>query len=191
MRHPARRRNSLFARRSNSMGRDIPTPGPDERPGERWRGGPMIGIATKTPGCEFAEPILVSVDQAATWLGLSTRTLFRLHQAGEIPCVRPTPGRVLFSPDDLRAFKASTSAGRRRKRAESNSPLTTTAGSHRSEPILVSVDQAAWLLSFSVRTLFRLYKAGEIPCVRPTPGRVLFSLDDLRAWAETRREWRG
>ena len=50
-------------------------------------------------------------------------------------------------------------------------------------PLLVSQEQAAALLSVSPRTVFNMRKAGKIPYVRADV-RILYSVDDLRDWIE-------
>ncbi|MCC7203932.1 MAG: helix-turn-helix domain-containing protein [Phycisphaeraceae bacterium] len=50
-----------------------------------------------------AAPLLVSEREAAKMLGLCTKTLYSLRQAGKLPTVR-VGQRVLYDPADLRAF---------------------------------------------------------------------------------------
>lgn len=54
------------------------------------------------------------------------------------------------------------------------------------ERLQVNPTEAAHLLSISLRTLYRLIKAGKIPTIGT--GRLLrFAVDDLRAWQERNR----
>lgn len=48
-------------------------------------------------------PLLVSANEASRMLGISSRTLWSMTHAGEIPCVR-LRGRVLYDPRDLVAW---------------------------------------------------------------------------------------
>lgn len=54
------------------------------------------------------------------------------------------------------------------------------------QPLLLSAPDAAAALSISERTLWGMTKAGEIPHVRQGR-RVLYYVDDLRAWIESHR----
>jgi len=51
------------------------------------------------------------------------------------------------------------------------------------EPVLVDAASAAKLLSISTKTLWLRTKSGEIPS-RRIGGRVLYSLNALRRWAD-------
>ncbi len=53
-----------------------------------------------------SDPLLVDVRRAAAMLGVSQRTLWTLTHDGTIPVVR-IGSRVLYDPQDLRAFIAS------------------------------------------------------------------------------------
>lgn len=53
------------------------------------------------------------------------------------------------------------------------------------EPMLLTVRQAAQVLSISERTLFSLTKSGEIPAVRFGERNVRYDPADLRRWIET------
>lgn len=53
---------------------------------------------------------------------------------------------------------------------------------------LLTYREAADFLSISERSLGSLFRDGKIASVRPTPGSVRFSIDDLRAYAESQRQ---
>lgn len=55
------------------------------------------------------------------------------------------------------------------------------------EPLLLTPRDAARLLSVCERTLYELTRSGEIPVIRR--GRLVrYSIEDLRAWIDRRRE---
>lgn len=65
------------------------------------------GLASIGPG---GDTLLLSIREAARMLGISDRTLWSLTAPrGPIKCVRLT-GRVLYSPEALRAFIAQQEA---------------------------------------------------------------------------------
>ena len=49
------------------------------------------------------QPILLSVDETAVFLGLSSNTIRKLANQGDLPKVK-IGSRTLFSPDDLRRY---------------------------------------------------------------------------------------
>lgn len=51
------------------------------------------------------QPILFGVEEAATFLGLSSHTIRKMADRGDLPKVK-IGTRTLFDPDDLRAFVA-------------------------------------------------------------------------------------
>lgn len=53
--------------------------------------------------------------------------------------------------------------------------------------LLLTAVEAAQSLSISPRTLWTLTHRGELPCVR-VGVRVLYDVDDLRAWINRRKE---
>jgi Helix-turn-helix domain len=54
------------------------------------------------------EPLLVDDRTACKMLGLCTRTLFKLRKAGRLAYHVPVPGRVMYDPADIEAFKKSS-----------------------------------------------------------------------------------
>ena len=58
-------------------------------------------LTQQPPTVRNESPLLVSESEAAKLLGISARSLFKLRQAGRIPCTR-LGGRVLYSPARLR-----------------------------------------------------------------------------------------
>jgi predicted DNA-binding transcriptional regulator AlpA len=79
-----------------------------------------------------------------------------------------------------------------------NGPLTEegppAAATALPEPLLVSAQDAARLCGVSPATWARMQAAGRAPGpVRPSPGRVLWRVAELRQWTEagcpSRREW--
>ena len=56
-------------------------------------------------------------------------------------------------------------------------------------PLLLSANKAARMLSISPRTLWTMTASGEMPCVR-IRGRVLYDVEDLRAYIEAKKERR-
>jgi excisionase family DNA binding protein len=57
------------------------------------------------PRKEQVEPILFGVEEAATFLGLSSHTIRKMADRGELSKVK-IGSRTMFSPDELRAFVA-------------------------------------------------------------------------------------
>ena len=54
----------------------------------------------------MSEPLVLDAREAAERLGISTRTLFSLTKAGELPAVR-IKRRIFYTMDDLRSFIAA------------------------------------------------------------------------------------
>lgn len=52
---------------------------------------------------------------------------------------------------------------------------------------LLTVEQAAEMLALAPRTIRMLVARGDLPIVRPTPGSVRVSMDDLREYVAERR----
>lgn len=57
-----------------------------------------------------AVPPLWSVEDVATWTGLSPKTIYRLVEEGRLPCLRVSPGRIRFDPEQLRRHFAEVAA---------------------------------------------------------------------------------
>lgn len=57
--------------------------------------------------------------------------------------------------------------------------------------ILLSVKDAAKLLSVSVSYVRKLVKSGEIPAVKLGPKCLRIAVKDLEAWAESRKTMQG
>ncbi len=51
-----------------------------------------------------------TVDEAAAFMGYAKSYLYKLMSQGRVPYYRPTAGRAVFQPDEVRAFM---SRGRR------------------------------------------------------------------------------
>ena len=45
-----------------------------------------------------------TVEQAAQFTGFSTAYIYKLVHLKKIPCFKPEGGKILFSPEDLKAF---------------------------------------------------------------------------------------
>lgn len=58
------------------------------------------------------------------------------------------------------------------------------------EPLLLTVRQAAKMLSISERTLWGLTKSGDIPAVRFGGRNVRYDPADLRAWIDSTKKSR-
>lgn len=56
-----------------------------------------------------------------------------------------------------------------------------------SSPYLIGVEEAAYRLGVSVRTIYRWSRSGCIPVVR-LGDRILFDPHDLRTWVEKKKE---
>jgi excisionase family DNA binding protein len=65
-----------------------------------------MNTVTHAPESSNASEILIGEREAAKRLSLSTRTLYALRTAGQLPHVR-IGTKVLYAPDDLAAFAAS------------------------------------------------------------------------------------
>ena len=46
----------------------------------------------------------LTVEQAADFTGFSAAYIYKLVHLKKIPCFKPEGGKILFSPDDLKAF---------------------------------------------------------------------------------------
>ena len=47
---------------------------------------------------------LLREQDVAEWLGISSRTVRKLRQAGKLEYVAPTPGAIRYHPADVRAY---------------------------------------------------------------------------------------
>lgn len=66
---------------------------------------PAAAPPSANPTCPI-EPLLLTPDEAAVALRISTKTLWTLTQAGEIPAIKVGPAKKLvrYDPEDLRRW---------------------------------------------------------------------------------------
>jgi excisionase family DNA binding protein len=53
---------------------------------------------------DFIQKPALTVDEAATFLGLKKNYVYKLISQRKIPCYRPMAGRVFFKPSELEDF---------------------------------------------------------------------------------------
>jgi excisionase family DNA binding protein len=113
-------------------------------------------------------PLLFSMEEAAALLKISSKTLWKLCEAGKAPCVR-------FGARRLIPYSWLVSQG-------VNLPQNDDAG-------LVDTREASRLLGISPRHLFRFTQSGEIPCRRLGERNVRYSITELSQWVDAQSKF--
>jgi excisionase family DNA binding protein len=110
---------------------------------------------------------VLSIAEAATRLRVCDKTIRRLISSGALAAGK-VGGIWRIKQSDADALLPGDGAPARQATPEIK--------------ILLTIDETAWALSVSTRTVRRLVSAGEIPTVR-IGRQVLFRLDALHDWA--------
>ena len=113
-------------------------------------------------------PLLFSLDKAAALLKISSRTLWKLCEAGKVPCVRLGARRLIAN-----SWLASQGV---------DLPCGDDAG-------LVDSREASRLLGVSPRHLWRFTQSGDIPNRRLGDRNVRYSIAELKAWINSQNKF--
>jgi excisionase family DNA binding protein len=107
-------------------------------------------------------PLLYSMEEAAALLKISSKTLWKLCEAGKAPCVRLGARRLI-------AFSWLADQGIELPQYDTG---------------LIDCREASRLLGISPRHLFRFTASGEIPSRRLGDRGVRYSVAELRVWVD-------
>ena len=113
-------------------------------------------------------PLLFSLDEAAALLKISARTLWRMCEEGNAPCVRIGARRLI-------AYSWLVSQG-------VDLPPVDDAG-------LIDSREASRLLGISPRHLWRFVQSGDIPCRRLGDRAVRYSVVELKQWVDAQSKF--
>jgi len=117
---------------------------------------------------ETVVSLLYSLEESAAILRISTRTLWKLCEAGKVPCVRIGKRRLI-------AYSWLAGQG-----------VDLPCGDDTS---LIDTREAARLLGVSPRHLWRFTASGEIPSRRLGDRSVRYSIAELKRWVESQSKF--